>query len=107
MWKNIVQSTDDNIIRRLRFACRLSKANNTHSGYVIVIVVSYTATMVTRTRHGVTLYVTLHILFSLLPIVYTKERKQHLKCVFYLRFEAFTTMKIEIVLLVTPMKFRR
>jgi hypothetical protein len=30
------QTTDDNIIRRMRFACRIIKATNTHSEYVIL-----------------------------------------------------------------------
>jgi hypothetical protein len=32
------QATDDNIIRRMRFACWISKATDTHSEYVILIV---------------------------------------------------------------------
>jgi hypothetical protein len=28
------QATDDNIIRRMRFACWITKATNTHSEYV-------------------------------------------------------------------------
>jgi len=32
------QATDDNIIRRMRFACWIPKATNKHSGYVILIV---------------------------------------------------------------------
>jgi hypothetical protein len=31
------QATDDNIIRRMRFACWITKATGTHSGYVILI----------------------------------------------------------------------
>ena len=31
------QATDDNIIRRMRFACWLTKATDTHSEYVILI----------------------------------------------------------------------
>jgi hypothetical protein len=30
------QATDDNIIRRMRFACWITKATDTHSEYVIV-----------------------------------------------------------------------
>jgi len=40
MWKNIVrvrQHTDDNIARRMRYACCITD-NNTHLQYVIVIV---------------------------------------------------------------------
>ena len=42
MWKNTVdstgQATDGNIIRRMRIACWITKATNTHSEYVILIV---------------------------------------------------------------------
>jgi hypothetical protein len=31
------QTTDDNIIRRMRFACWITKATDTHSQYVILI----------------------------------------------------------------------
>jgi hypothetical protein len=31
------QATDDNIIRRMRFACRITKATDTHSEYVILL----------------------------------------------------------------------
>jgi hypothetical protein len=31
------QATDDNIIRRMRLACRITKATDTHSVYVILI----------------------------------------------------------------------
>jgi hypothetical protein len=34
------QATDDNIKRRMRLACRISKATNTHSEYVILIAFS-------------------------------------------------------------------
>ena len=31
------QATDDNIIGRMRFACRITKATDTQSEYVIII----------------------------------------------------------------------
>jgi len=31
------QATDDTIIRRMRFACRITKATDTHSEYVIIL----------------------------------------------------------------------
>jgi hypothetical protein len=31
------QATDDNIIQRMRFACRITKATDTHSEYVIFL----------------------------------------------------------------------
>jgi hypothetical protein len=39
MWKNGTarQATDDNIIRRMRFACWITKATDTQSEYVILI----------------------------------------------------------------------
>jgi hypothetical protein len=43
LWVNVEkygtarQATDDNIIRRMRFACRITKATDTHSEYVILI----------------------------------------------------------------------
>jgi hypothetical protein len=40
MWKKhgrARQAIDDNIIRRMRFACWITKATNTHSEYVILI----------------------------------------------------------------------
>jgi hypothetical protein len=49
------QATDDNIIRRIRFACWITKATDTHSEYVILI--AFPRQLVTRTRLNVTLYV--------------------------------------------------
>jgi hypothetical protein len=40
MWKNMVQTgqaTDGNIIQRMRFACCITKATDTHSEYVTLI----------------------------------------------------------------------
>jgi hypothetical protein len=40
MWKKYgraIRATDDNIIRRMRFACWITKATDTHSEYVILI----------------------------------------------------------------------
>jgi hypothetical protein len=43
VWNNVVksctagQATDDSIIRRMRFACWINKATDTHSEYVILI----------------------------------------------------------------------
>jgi hypothetical protein len=40
MWKKYGtarQATDDSIIRRMRFACRITKATDTHSEYVKLI----------------------------------------------------------------------
>jgi hypothetical protein len=49
------QTTDDNIIWRMRFACWITKATDTHSEYVIGPTYCFsTATMVSRTRLNVT-----------------------------------------------------
>ena len=40
MWKNTVQGTDDNITRRMCFACWTNKATGTHSEYVILTALS-------------------------------------------------------------------
>jgi hypothetical protein len=55
------QATDDNKIRRMRFACWITKATDTHSEYVLLI-----ATVDTRTPLSVTLY--LHCLSSYVNI---------------------------------------
>jgi len=52
MCKNIVQPDKPQMtIRRMRVACLITKATDTHSEYVIL----YTAAMVTRTLFSVTL----------------------------------------------------
>ena len=40
MWKNIVEeyATDDKMLSGMRIACRITKATNTHSEHVIIIV---------------------------------------------------------------------
>ena len=47
------QVTDDNVIRRMRITCRITKATNTHSECVTLIAFS-TATVVTHRRLNVT-----------------------------------------------------
>jgi len=37
VWKNVVEGTDGNVTRRMRFACWTTTATNTHSEYVILI----------------------------------------------------------------------
>ena len=56
MWNTGIarQATDDNTVRRMRIACRMTKATDTPSEYVIFFFFS-TATVVTRTCLGVTL----------------------------------------------------
>ena len=64
LWENVEkcgrvrQATDDNIVQRMRTACWIIKATDTHSEYVILLVFS-TATRVTRTL----LHVTFPVLF--------------------------------------------
>jgi hypothetical protein len=58
MWKKCLtagQATDDNISRRTRFACRVTKATDTYSERYTYCFC--TAIMITRTRFRVTLYV--------------------------------------------------
>jgi len=46
LWKNVGkydtggQATDDNIVRRMRFTCRMTKATNTHSEYITPVAFS-------------------------------------------------------------------
>jgi len=57
MWKNVVKlGRSQMTIWRMRIACGITKATDTYSKYVILIAFS-TATIVTTTRHNVTLYV--------------------------------------------------
>jgi len=57
MWKNMVDPHRPQMtIRRMRFACWIPKATNTHSKYDILIAFS-TAREVTRKSLNVTLYV--------------------------------------------------
>jgi len=56
MWKNIVEPGRPQMtIWRMRFACLVTKAANKHSEYITHCF--STATLVTRTRNSVTLYV--------------------------------------------------
>ena len=72
------QSTDDNIIRRMRIACWTSKALDTHSEYVILLVFSK-ATRVTRTF--------LHVKFPVLFIPRYVFRRQGDRTGFSSRFD--------------------
>jgi hypothetical protein len=57
MWKNTAERGKPQMkIWRMRIACWIRKATNTHSEYVILNAFS-TATVVARTRLDVTLYV--------------------------------------------------
>jgi hypothetical protein len=58
------QATDDNITRRMRFACWITKATDTHTQNINTYCLSM-ATMVTRTRFYVTVIHTLTVLFQI------------------------------------------
>jgi len=54
MWKKYVrpvQASDDSVIRRQRFACWITKTHRLRE----ILIAFFTATVVTRTRHIVTL----------------------------------------------------
>ena len=61
------QATDDNIIRRMRFACRMIKNTNTHSEHVMLLLIYDSTGYVKAAQY----YVILHCLRS--PI-YVKPR---------------------------------
>jgi hypothetical protein len=61
------QATDVNIIRRVDFACWVTKATDTHSEYAIIIIAFFSAGMVRQTRIGVMLLHTLRVLLSYIP----------------------------------------
>jgi hypothetical protein len=81
LWDNVEkygtarQATDDNIIRRMRFECRITKATDT-----LTICNTYcfsTATMVTRTRPNVTFIRTLPVLLLSKPKASTPAMNTH------------------------------
>jgi len=51
------QDTDDNIIRRMRLACRIPKATDTHSEYSIIIAFPRQKNCYRKAPHHVTLHV--------------------------------------------------
>jgi len=64
------QATDANIVRRMEFACWVTKATDTHSEYVIIIVFS-SAGMVRRTRICVMFLHKIPVLLSYIPMYYS------------------------------------
>jgi hypothetical protein len=54
------QATDDDIIRRMRFACRITKARDAHTEYVI-LTAFLRQQLVTRTRLNFTFIRTLRV----------------------------------------------
>jgi hypothetical protein len=66
MWKNMAESDKPQMtVQRMRFACWISKATNTHSEYVIKYLLLSSATRVTRMRLNITLRI-LPLLFHIL-----------------------------------------
>jgi hypothetical protein len=63
------QSTDDNIIRRVRFTCWITKATNTHSTVFNTYCFS-TATVVERTPLNISLICTLPIVLITVPSIF-------------------------------------
>jgi len=63
MWKNMVEPdiTDGNIIRRMCFACWITKVTDTHSEYIILFAFARQQ-MFTRTRLSVRFVRKLHCL---------------------------------------------
>ena len=57
------QATDDNIIRRMRFACFITKTTDTHSEYVILI--AFARQQWLRERASMLRYTTLPVLLCL------------------------------------------
>jgi hypothetical protein len=62
-----MQATDDNIIRRMRFACWVTKATDTHSDYVILIAVPRQHWL--RERASVLHYSPFPVLFFIIIII--------------------------------------
>jgi hypothetical protein len=62
------QATDDDIIRRLRIACWISKATSTHSEHGSTYCFC-TATMVTLTRVNVTFIRTLRVMGNIKELI--------------------------------------
>jgi hypothetical protein len=71
LWKNVLEPEAPQMItRRMRFACCITNATETHSKYVILIPLPI-ATMDTRTRLNVTFIQTL-------PALLNELRRQHI-----------------------------
>jgi hypothetical protein len=90
LWDNVEkygtarQSTDGSIIRRMRFACWITKATDTHLEYVILCFPM--ATMVMRTRLNNYVYMYAVSLFRILEFILSQickklahEEEMHLK----------------------------
>jgi len=65
MWKNLVEPDTSEMLRRMCFACWITKDTDTNSEYVILITFP-TAKMITRTRPKVTFIHTSSVLLRLL-----------------------------------------
>ena len=87
MWQNAVESDRPQMIKcRIRFACCITKATDTHTLRKCNTYCLYTATMVTRTRLNVTLY--LHCLsVSTFPHTKVKLINPHWNFRYFLIFK--------------------
>ena len=56
------QATDDNMIRRMRFACWITKVKNTNSEYVILSAFARKQLLFESARLNITFVCTLHFL---------------------------------------------
>jgi hypothetical protein len=63
------QATDDNIIRRMRFACWITKATDTHSEYVILI--AFARQKLLRERASILRYTYIACIVYVLPEGYS------------------------------------
>jgi hypothetical protein len=76
LWDNVEkygrarQATGDNIIRRMRFACWITKATDTHSEYVILI--AFPRQQWLRERASILRYTYIACLVSLLSLLITE-----------------------------------
>jgi hypothetical protein len=85
LWDNIKklctagQATGDNITRRMRFSCWITKVRNRHSEYVIIIIIFSKATLVSRARLIVLFRRTLLRMLALYHL-YNLRRRHYRHC---------------------------
>jgi hypothetical protein len=68
------QATDAIIIRRMRFACRINKATDTHSAYVILIAFRWQLRLqewASMLRPVLQYYPSIHVLFTVVSFLQT------------------------------------
>jgi hypothetical protein len=91
MWRNVFESetpAGDNIIRRMRSACWITKAADTHSEYIILNCFS-TITIIPRRRLNVKCIRTLPVLFCF-SILWCTGNERHKGLCFYIITEMNT-----------------